>query len=80
MKRKQQTRDEDGGHMSSTSGRVIYNPSAKLPYLVVLTHHGIDDTQHSFATMREAEAFIKRNTPASAASLSSLYDRLASDS
>jgi hypothetical protein len=80
MKDMQHKRDDEGGHMSSTSGRVIHNPSAKLPYLVVLAHDESEDTEHSFATMREAEAFIKRNTPASAASLSSLYDRPASDS
>ena len=80
MKREQQTRDDEGGHMSSTSGRVIHNPGAELPYIVVLMHQASEDTEHSFATMREAEAFIKRNTPVPCASLSSLYDRPASDS
>jgi hypothetical protein len=80
MKREEQTRDDEGGHMSSTSGRVTHNPGAELPYVVVLMHQGSEDTEHSFATMREAEAFIKRNTPVPGASLSSLYDRPASDS
>ena len=42
-------------------------PGADLPYKVVLTHHGRDETTQSFATMREAEAFIRRNTPVPAA-------------
>jgi hypothetical protein len=80
MKREAQTPDNEGGHMSSTAGRVAHVPGAKLPYVVVLTPHGSDATEHSFATMREAEAFIKRNTPVPGASLSPLYDRPASDS
>jgi hypothetical protein len=52
---------------------------AELPYLVVLSHHGSEATEHAFATMREAEAFIKRNTPLVGPGLSALYDRPASD-
>jgi hypothetical protein len=75
-----QVRDNEGGHMSSTAGRITYVGSGELPYLVVLSHHGSEATEHSFATMREAEAFIKRNTPpVSARSLSALYDRPSSD-
>jgi hypothetical protein len=80
MKREEQTRDNEGRHMSSTAGRVAHVPGAKLPYVVVLSHHGSNATEHAFATMREAETFIKRNTPVPGASLSSLYDRPASDS
>lgn len=80
MKREEQTWDNEGGHMSSTAGRVTQVPGAELPYVVVLTHPGSEATEHSFATMREAEAFIKRNTPVPGAGLSSLYDRPASDS
>ena len=72
--------DNEGGHMSSTAGRVMHIPGAKLPYVVVLTHHLRKNTEHPFATMREAESFIKRNTPVPGAALSSLYDRPASDS
>lgn len=70
----------EGGHMSSTAGRVMRVPGAKLPYIVTLTHHLSDATKHFFATMREAEAFIKRNTPVPRALLSTLYDRPASES
>jgi hypothetical protein len=79
LKREKQ-RNNEGGHMSSTAGRVVHVPGAELPYVVVLTHDLSEATEHLFATMREAEAFIKRNTPVRGASLSSLYDRPASDS
>jgi len=75
-----QARKNEGGHMSSTAGRVMRVPGAELPYVAILSHHGTEATEHAFATMREAEAFIKRNTPPLARSLSALYDRPASDS
>jgi len=46
-----------------------------LPYVVVLKHPRSETTEHAFASMREAEAFIKRNTPTLPRSLSTLYDR-----
>jgi hypothetical protein len=61
--------------MSSTGGRVTRKRGAKLPYVVTLTHHLSDATEHSFVSMREAEAFIKRNTPVPGAVLSTTYDR-----
>ena len=79
-KREEQEWDNEGGHMSSTSGRVMHVPDAELPYVVVLTHEGSASTEHAFATMREAEAFIKRNTPVPGRTLSPLYDRPPSDS
>ena len=71
----EQVWDNEGGHMSSTAGRVTRVPGAKLPYVVTLTHHQGDATTHAFASMREAEAFIKRNTPVPGAALSTTYDR-----
>ena len=79
-KREEQSWDNEGGHMSSTSGRIMHHPDAKLPYVVVLTHQGSEATESSFATMREAEAFIKRNTPVPGRTLSPLYDQPPSDS
>jgi hypothetical protein len=38
-------------------------------------HHLSDATKHSFRSMREAEAFIKRNTPVPGAVFSTTYDR-----
>lgn len=71
--------ENEGGHMSSTSGRVKHVPGSALPFVVTLTHHDCEATEHSFATMREAEAFIERNTPVPRPALSSLYDQPASD-
>ena len=79
MKREEETWEDEGGHMSSTAGRVMHVPGIELRYVVVLTHPKGEGTERSFATMREAEAFIKRNTPVPGPSLSSLYDRPASD-
>jgi hypothetical protein len=67
----------EGGHMSSERGRIVQSPGADLPYKVILSHDGSRDTDHAFATMREAEAFIKRNTPVPAAPRTT-YDREAS--
>ncbi|HEX5237378.1 MAG TPA: hypothetical protein VFW39_02820 [Sphingomicrobium sp.] len=74
-KREEQSWDNEGGHMSSTSGRVTRASNADLPYVVFLEHHGGETSEHAFATMREAEAFIKRNTPVPGAVLATTYDR-----
>jgi hypothetical protein len=79
MTPEEQNWENEGGHMSSTAGRVMHVAEAELPYVVVLTHHESEATEHGFATMREAEAFIKRNTPVPRRALSKLYDRPASD-
>ena len=78
MKRQEQSWDNEGGHMSSTAGRITRVSGADLPYVVVLAHQDSEATEHAFATMREAEAFIKRNTPVPGAVLSTTYDRPAS--
>jgi hypothetical protein len=75
----QESKADEGGHMSSTSGRVRHVPGADLAYVVTLTHHMCEATEHRFATMREAEAFIERNIPVPGPALSSLYDRPATD-
>jgi hypothetical protein len=54
---------DEGGHMSSMFGRVLRTSDRDLPYKAVLTHDQCAETERSFATMREAEAFIRRNTP-----------------
>jgi hypothetical protein len=79
MKREEETWENEGGHMSSTAGRVMHVPGSERPYVVILSHHESEATEHAFVTMREAEAFIRRNTPVPARSLSALYDRPASD-
>jgi len=69
--------DNEGGHMSSTAGRIVSTPGAALPYTVVLTHPNHADSERGFATMREAEAFVRRNTPVPAERRNTLYDRAA---
>jgi hypothetical protein len=78
VKGEQQSWDNEGGHMSSTAGQVTRVPGADLPYVVSLAHHGSEPTEHHFSTMREAEGYIKRNTPVPGAALSTTYDRPAS--
>lgn len=68
-----------GGHMSSRSGRVVRAPGAELPYTVILTRPHPVELCRSFRTMREAEAFIRRNTPVPAPAFSTLYDRAAGE-
>jgi hypothetical protein len=74
----QESWDNEGGHTNSLRGRVVRTPGAVLPYKAVLTHHGRVESARAFASIREAEAFIRRNTPIPAAH-STLYDRDASD-
>ena len=71
----QESWDNEGGQVISTRARLVRTPDADEPYKVVLTHDGSAETAHAFATMRDAEAFIRRNTPVPPAALSKLYDR-----
>lgn len=54
---------DEGGHMSSLYGRIVRTADAGRPYTAILTHDQCAETQRTFATMREAEDFIRRNTP-----------------
>ena len=54
---------QEGGHMSSMYGRIARTDDPDRPYTAILTHDECAETQCSFATMREAEDFIRRNTP-----------------
>ena len=60
------------GHIS---GRVVRTAASRLPYKVVMFPAVFPGTEPMFATMREAEEFIRRSTPAPARALSDLYDR-----
>ena len=60
------------GHIS---GRVVRAAGSKLPYTVMMLPPVFPGTEPRFATMREAEEFIRRNTPVPARALSDLYDR-----
>ena len=66
--------ENEGGHMSATQGRIISTPDGRVPYKVILSHHGSADTERPFASMRAAEAYVRRNTPRPAAR-STLWDR-----
>ena len=65
------------GHIS---GRVVRTAGSKLPYKVVMLPAVFPGTEPRFATMREAEEFIRRNTPVPAPALSDLYDRAPGES
>jgi len=71
----QQSRAKLGGGMAPAFERIVSTPGADLPYKVLLTRNHRAETAHPFATMRDAEAFIRRNSPATASALSTLYDR-----
>jgi hypothetical protein len=70
--------DLEGGHMSSERGKIVHTPGRELPYNAILTHDAGENTERAFATMREAEAFIKRNTPVPTPHRTT-YDRGADD-
>jgi len=66
--------------MSYTAGHVLYSTGTAMPYEVVLTRPLGRPLRRSFGTMREAEAFVRRNSAVPPPALSTLYDRPASNS
>lgn len=70
--------ENEGGHMSCSVGPVLFTAGAVSPYQVVLIRPLGEPLSRSFATMREAEAFVRRNSPVPSPALSTLYDRPAS--
>jgi len=54
---------DEGGHMSSRYGRIVRTSDPDRPYKAILTHDECAETECAFATMREAEAYVRRNTP-----------------
>lgn len=63
IERALQVPEFEGGHMSSRFGRIVRDPSAKRAYKVILSHDEGPESERAFTTMREAEAFVRRNTP-----------------
>jgi len=55
--------ENEGGHMSSRFGRIVRDPAGQEPYKVILSHDQGAESERAFATMRDAEAFVRRNTP-----------------
>lgn len=66
-------REDEGGHMSCTAGRVVSMLGAEIPFKAVMTREDGTTFEVSFSTMGEAEAFIRRNTPSPPAR-STTYD------
>lgn len=66
--------DNDGGHVKATGWRVIRSAAEELPYTVILTPGVGGPSEQHFATMLEAEAFIKQRTCLQGPTLSSRYD------
>lgn len=56
----------EGGHMSCTSGRIVSTPDIEEAFKAVMTLDDGSTFEVAFATMGEAEAFIRRNTPSPA--------------
>ena len=67
MKKQAHNWDNEGGHLSSTAGRVVRSLENGVPYKVILTHPDGKTSERMFSTMQEAEAFIRRSTPQPAA-------------
>lgn len=67
--------EQEDGRAQGVAPRVMHVPGAKLPYQAVLPGPLGQALHRSFATMREAEAFIRCNSPLPVAALSALYDR-----
>jgi len=78
MKIEQDNWHNEGGHITFSGGRVVHTPDGESPYKVVLSNDGGGFAEPSFATIREAEAFIRRNTPLPAARCT-LFDRAADE-
>jgi len=49
--------------MSSRVGRTVREPAGQKPCKVILSHDQGADGERAFASMRDAEAFARRNTP-----------------
>jgi len=60
---RQESSENQVEHMSASAGRVVRTPTTELAYKVILERPGAESTEHAFATMRECEAFVRRNTP-----------------
>lgn len=63
LKVDEKIREPEGGHMSCTSGRIVTARGGDKPFKVIMSRQVGGKSEHLFTTMREAEAFIRRNTP-----------------
>src|SRR5437763_2728954 len=58
-----QSWENEGGHMSSRFGRIVRDPAGQKPYKVILSHDQGAESERAFATMRDAEPFVRRKPP-----------------
>lgn len=63
LKVEEANRDAEGGHMSCTTGRIVSVPGSDKPFKAIMSQESGETSEHMFATMQEAEAFLRRNTP-----------------
>jgi hypothetical protein len=63
MKVEEANQDTEGGHMSCTTGRIVSVPGSDKPFKAIMSLASGETSEHLFATMQEAEAFLRRNTP-----------------
>ena len=66
-------RENEGGHMSCSSGRIVSTPGLESAFKAVMVRADGSTFEVGFASMGDAEAFIRRNTP-SPADRSTTYD------
>ena len=78
MKAEQENWDNEGGHMSSTAEARREDAPGRHALQGCPDVRWGAATEYAFATMQEAEAFIRRNTPRPAARCS-LFDRAADE-
>jgi hypothetical protein len=74
MKRLEHPGHDEGGHMSCTSGKIVQVMGTHNRFKAVMSQARGGAIEFEFATMREAEAFVRRNTPRPD-ERSTLYDR-----
>jgi len=71
MKRGEQGWDNEGGRRQWRAPRIVHVANSELAYHVMVGR----TVKACFATMRDAENFVRRTGSGSAPSLSALYDR-----
>ena len=74
IKKVRERRGNEGGHMSCISGRIVRVNGTGKPFKAIMSQEGSRTIEREFATMREAEAFVRQNTPRGV-ERSTLYDR-----
>lgn len=67
-------KDHESGHMSFRSGRIVRVSGTDKPFKAIMSEEGGGTLEREFVTMREAEAFVRKNTPRGD-ERSTLYDR-----